>query len=79
VILGLFAIAILLAVLALVAWAACWRTLEWLADAEDLLEQLQPLTRLSGDVGLPSTSQPARALLELKGWRRRSPRRTMAP
>lgn len=28
-------------VLALVAWASAWKTMEWLGDAEDLIERVQ--------------------------------------
>lgn len=65
--LALATIAIVLGVLAIAAWASAWKTLEWLADAEDLIDVLR------SDEGRPAW--PTRLLLELEGYRRRSPRR----
>jgi hypothetical protein len=38
--LGIAIIAGVLALLAIVAWAAAWQTMHWLGDAEDLIEDL---------------------------------------
>lgn len=52
---------LVLAVLAITAWAASWKTMEWLDDAEDLIERAQ---RIGGYT---------RAL---RDYKRRTPRRS---
>lgn len=57
------AVGIVLAFAAIVAWASAWKTLDWLADAEDLIERTR-------DGGSSST------YMELEGYQRRTPRRS---
>jgi len=56
----------LLVLLAVIAWAAAWQTMHWLAEAEDLVEELARW--------LPG-HPPDRVGRQLEEYRRRTPRR----
>ena len=56
------AIVAVLTALALIAWACAWQTLNWLGDAEDLIERMAGV----GD---------SKGYRELERYKRRTPRR----
>jgi hypothetical protein len=62
------ALGIMLALLAVIAWAAAYRTLLWLGEAEDVIEQTR---QWLGNVDAPDS-----LIQGLAAYQRRTPRRT---
>jgi hypothetical protein len=55
-------ILIVVGLLAIVAWAAAWRTMNWLGDAEDIIEHAAGVGEVTGPI---------------YDYKRRTPRRSM--
>lgn len=72
-------VACVFALLAIVAWASAWKTMEWLGDAEDLIDQVRTTAALveTEPAQSPSVYNTVALFAELvDDYERRTPRRS---